>query len=90
MNVDEETGNCILQLPRDAKTHNVFAPDKLKKYNNPITIQPSTKEEREQLGDISLEEATEYEVETILGLQTIDGTDHWLVKWRGCGNDSNT
>ena len=88
--VDEETGNCTLQLPRDAKTHNVFTPDKLKKYNDPITIRPSTKEELEQLEDVSLEEATEYEVEEILGLQTIDGIDHWLVKWKGYDNDSNT
>ena len=68
MNVDEETGNCTLLLPRDAKTHSVFAPDKLKEYNNPITIRPSTKEELERLEDISTEETTEYDVEKILGL----------------------
>ena len=74
--MDEETGNCKLQPPCDAKQHNIFIPDKLKKYNDLITIRPSTKEELEQLGDISLKEATEYKVEKILGLWAINGTDH--------------
>ena len=90
--IDKETGNCTLQLPRNAKAHNVFATDKLKKYYSPNTYRPipTIEEDLEQLEDVSNEDITEYEVEKILGQKTDNGIDYWLVKWKGYDHDSNT
>ena len=83
--IDKETGNYTLQLPRNAKAHNAFATNKLKKYNATNTSQPAPtiEEDLEQLEDVSNENISEYEVEKILGQKTDNGIDYWLVKWKG-------
>jgi hypothetical protein len=89
LRVDENTGNCTLDLPRSARKHNVFATDKLKKYHANDTHKPwEPINEDEDMPDS--EDTAEYEVDRILGKKQMNGIDHWLVKWKGYNDDDNT
>jgi hypothetical protein len=87
--VDDETGNCTLDLPRSSRKHNIFATDKLKKYYQSDIQQPPAESEKEE--DMEEEEdTTEYEVDKIIGRKSENGIDYWLVKWKGYEDESNT
>jgi len=87
MRVDERTGNCTLdilrRLHRQGRIHNIFAPDKLKKYhlreNDDIPDDPNHDDE-----------TPEYEIEKILDHKKDQGKDYWFIKWKYYGEDSNS
>jgi hypothetical protein len=83
INIDDDTGNCTLQLPKDKRIHPVFAPDRLKPFRGQTatlpTPPPSETDQEEKL----------YEVREILDHKRENGKDYWYVSWLGYGPEDN-
>jgi hypothetical protein len=79
--VNEETGNCLLEIPDALKIHPWFATDKLKafKSRDGTYLAPT---------DSKGAEGEEYEVEKVL--EHDEDRDAYLVKWKGYLAEDNS
>jgi len=77
----DENGNYQLELPRELRIHDRFAPDVVKKYYEPDTHFPG----RPTLEPIQEEYTpeTEYEVEQILDHRVYRNQKQFLIRWKG-------
>jgi transposase InsO family protein len=79
--VNEDTGNCLLEIPDALKIHPWFATDKLKAFNSRdgTYLAPTDSKEAEE---------EEYEVEKVL--EHDEERDAYLVKWKGYPPEDNS
>ena len=80
----EQTGpvNFKLQLPKGTNVYPVFHVSMLEPAPETAPIA--------NIMDAEGYEDQDYEVEQILAKDTIDGKDHWLVKWKNYPSEENT
>jgi hypothetical protein len=79
--VNEDTGNCLLEIPDALKIHPWFATDKLKAFNSRDGTYPAPTDSKEA-------EEEEYEVEKVL--EHDEERDTYLVKWKGYPPEDNS
>jgi hypothetical protein len=79
--VNEDTGNCLLEIPDALKIHPWFATDKLKAFNSRDGTYPAPTDSKEA-------EEEEYEVEKVL--EHDEERDAYLVKWKGYPPEDNS
>jgi hypothetical protein len=77
--INADTGNCTLKLPKDKRIHPVFAPGQLKPFcdRNLLFLTP-------QLSEADPEEKM-YDVKEILDRKRENGKDYRYVSWAGYG-----
>jgi transposase InsO family protein len=78
--VNEETGNCLLEIPDELKIHPWFAQDKLKKFKSRDGTYPEPVQDKDTKEE-------EYEVNEILEYDR--ERNRYLVSWKGYPPEEN-
>jgi hypothetical protein len=86
--VDEDTGNCTLELPKNKRVYPIFAQDKLKLFqrisDKTIPPPPSSYDDEEE------DDHTLYNIKEILDHKKINGIDYWYISWENYGPENNS